>query len=153
TVTYDQTAPAIGFDLPVTGTAYQTATSYTVQFDATDNVAMFGGTNDWELQRQIATPSSGTCGTFANDTAASNKVTGTNSALNQTSLQSSLVDGKCYRWTLTATDQNGNTATTVTSGAILIDSSPATPNPPDVSAANATGIYQSAANQPVFFKP
>jgi hypothetical protein len=55
TVTYDSTDPALAFDAPAAGgPAVVSSGSYTVQFDATDAVAGFGGTNDWDLQRQIA---------------------------------------------------------------------------------------------------
>jgi len=118
TVTYDATAPAIAFDLPAAGGPVVVPSAfYTVQFDATDGLAGFGGANGWNLQRQVATWSGTACGTFANDGAA---VTGTTNAANQLSAQSLLVS-KCYRWTLGAVDQNGNTATTITSGSIRTD--------------------------------
>ncbi|MEA2548007.1 MAG: large repetitive protein, partial [Chloroflexota bacterium] len=123
TITYDSTAPAIAFDAPAAGGPVVVPSAfYTVQFDATDGVAGFGGANGWTLQRQVATWSGSACGTFANDTAAGNLVTGTINAANQTSSQSLLV-GNCYRWTLDATDQNGNSPAAITSGSILVDTS------------------------------
>jgi RHS repeat-associated protein len=120
TITFDSTAPAIAFDAPAAGGPVVVPSAfYTVQFDATDNLADFGGANGWTLQRQVATWSGGACGTFANDGAA---VTGTTDAANQLSGQSLLVD-RCYRWTLDATDQNGNSPAAITSGSIRTDTS------------------------------
>ena len=119
-VTYDKTAPSLNVDAP-SALAGTSSTSYTVQFDATDAVSGFGGTATWKLQRQIATNTgASTCGTFTNDTAAGNYNTGVASASNQTKAQT-LVLGSCYRWTLAATDQNGNTAATNTSANIITD--------------------------------
>lgn len=120
TITYDATAPTTTISAP-TGAIKQAATSYTVGWQATDAVANFGGTSDWDLQRQIATASNGTCGTFANDTATGNLVSGTSETA-QSQVQT-LVTAKCYRWTLAATDQNGNAATLDTSGTVLVDTS------------------------------
>jgi RHS repeat-associated protein len=121
TVTYDATAPATAFDLPAAGGPVAVpAAFYVVQFDATDAVAGFLGANDWELRRQVATWNGTVCDTFANDTGAQSLVTGTTSAANQLSGQS-LALGKCYRWTLAASDANGNAATTKTSGSIRTD--------------------------------
>jgi RHS repeat-associated protein len=119
-VTLDWTVPVTTISAP-TGAIKQAATSYTVQWQATDNLAGFGGTSDWDLQRQIATATNGSCGSFANDTAAGNLVSGT--AQTAQSQAQTLVTGKCYRWTLAATDQNGNAATLDTSGTVLVDSS------------------------------
>jgi RHS repeat-associated protein len=121
TTVYDKTLPALAFDSPAIGTgptAIPSAFS-TVQFDATDGLAGFGGANGWTLQRQIATWSAGACGTFSNDGAA---VTGTTNTANQQSGQSLLVD-KCYQWILDATDQNGNSPAAITSGTIRTDTS------------------------------
>jgi RHS repeat-associated protein len=126
TVTYDKTAPVTNITAP-TAAVKQAATSYTVQWQATDNVAKFGGTNDWDLQRQIATASGGSCGTFTNDTAAGNLVSGTSETA-QSQSQTGLVHAKCYRWTLAATDQNGNAATLDTSPAVLIDTTAPVPD-------------------------
>jgi RHS repeat-associated protein len=121
TITYDSTAPSTSFQAPATLTGTHTG-SYTVQFTAVDSVSGFGGTAIWSLQRQIATnTAAGTCGTFANDTAAGNLVTGTTSSSSLTSAQSGLVVGKCYRWTLAATDQNGNVASVKTSATVITD--------------------------------
>lgn len=126
TVTYDKTAPTLAVTQPGSGTptAPQIVPSafFTVQFDATDAVAGFGGSSVWSLQRQIATWSGSTCGTFASDTAPGNLVTGTTSATGQLSGQS-LAVGPCYRWALSGTDQNGNAAAVQTSGIIRTDTS------------------------------
>ena len=122
TVTYDSTPPTISVSAPATGGPVTVpSASYTVAFSASDAVAGFGGTNGWTLQRQIASWSGTACGTFANDSATGNVVTGTVSG-SQTSGQS-LAVGNCYRWTLGATDQNGNAAAVVTSGSIRTDTS------------------------------
>lgn len=117
---YDGTAPTSSISTPAAGgPAVVTSAAYTVTFKAEDTVAGFGGSDDWELRRQIA-PATGptACGTFVADTAPGALVTGTtSSSSNQTSAQT-LASGSCYRWTLTATDQNGNTAATVTSGSV-----------------------------------
>lgn len=124
TVTYDGTAPSIAFDVPSAGgPALASTTAYAVQIDATDAVAGFGGSSGWTLRRQVASSSGSSCGTFANDVAAGSLITGTANALDQTSNQT-LVDGKCYRWILSATDQNGNAATALTSGQIRVDTVP-----------------------------
>jgi RHS repeat-associated protein len=122
-LTVDGTAPAIAFDAPAAGGPVAVPSAfYTVQFDATDAVAKFGGANGWTLQRQIAAWSGSACGTFADDTAAGNLVTGTTEGPNQLSGQSLLV-GKCYKWVLDATDQNGNSPAAIPSGSIRVDTS------------------------------
>ena len=147
TITYDSTAPAISFVTPAAASGTN-STSYTVTFTATDAVAGFGGTSVWSLQRQIATNTgAGTCGTFGNDPASGNLVSGTTSAANQTSVQT-VVIGKCYRWTLAATDQNSNVATTVTSANLITDTTvPAAafiaPAPTTTSSQNTTGYSVS----------
>lgn len=122
TITYDATPPTLMVDAPATGAPIAVVPSafYTVQFDATDAVAGFGGANGWTLQRQTATWSGSACGTFANDTATGNLVTGTGAGTNQLSGQRLAVN-KCYQWVLDATDQNGNPSAAVTSGAIRTD--------------------------------
>jgi RHS repeat-associated protein len=122
-IVVDKTAPTTGFDWPATGsgpTVISTA-GVGVQFDATDNVALFSdSSHDWDLQRKVATWSGSACGTFASDGAA---VSGTMSANNQVVSQGLLADGSCYEWTLAATDANGNAATTKTSGIVRVDTS------------------------------
>jgi len=128
TVTYDNTPPAIDFVTPdeAASTAYSASSAYTVTFSATDAVAGFGGANGWKLQRQIA-PLLGPnqCDAYANDPAGGGLVTGTTNAANQTSGQT-LVDGNCYRWVLSAVDQNGKVATAHVSGQVLVDVTPPT---------------------------
>src|SRR5207253_647683 len=96
-------------------------------FSATDAGSGFTKTGaGWSLQRQVATPASGSCGTFANDTAAGNLVTGQTNATGQTSGQTLSAPG-CYRWVLAATDSLGLTSS-LTSGNVLVDmSAPAAP--------------------------
>lgn len=121
TITYDSTLPTVAITVPAAGGPVdRNSTAYTVTFNPTDNLSNFGGTNIWKLQRQIASiTSANVCGTFANDTATGNLVTGTVEG-SQTNAQT-LLDNKCYRWTLTATDQNGNGPATTTSGTVLVD--------------------------------
>ena len=120
TLVVDGTAPSISFTAPAAGGPVVVPSAfYSVVFNATDAVAGFGGADDWDLQRQKATWDGSVCGTFANDGAA---VSGTTNATNQVSNQS-LALNSCYRWTLAARDQNGNTATTITSGSIRTDTS------------------------------
>ena len=84
TITYDRTAPTIAFTYPAAGwSAVVPSAFYIVKFEATDNLAGFGGSNGWSLQRQIATWSGSACGSFANDTAAGNLVTGTSAGSGQ----------------------------------------------------------------------
>jgi RHS repeat-associated protein len=123
TLVFDGTAPTISFSFPAAGGPVLVPSAFAgVTFTATDAVAGFAGTDDWDLQRQVATWNGSVCGTFANDTGDKALVSGTTNAANQVSSQS-LALGKCYRWTLGARDQNGNTATTITSGSIRTDTS------------------------------
>jgi RHS repeat-associated protein len=114
----DGTAPAIGFDWPTAAgpTAISSAFA-SVRFDATDAIAGFDASHDWDLQRHKASWSGSACGSFSADGAATS---GTTSAANQVSTQSLALDA-CYRWTLAATDANGNVASTLTSGIIRVD--------------------------------
>ncbi|MDT5112335.1 MAG: hypothetical protein QOE20_4225, partial [Mycobacterium sp.] len=129
TITFDNTLPTVAITVPATGAAIkQSGTAYTVTFNPSDNLSNFGGANNWKLQRQIASIASpGVCSAFAagaaaNDAAAGNLVQGTTQG-SQTSAQT-LVAGNCYRWILTATDQNGNgPVSSTTPGTVLIDSS------------------------------
>ena len=123
-IVVDATNPTVAVTTPagaagtVVGT---TSASYGVTFNPSDNLANFGSTNGWSLQRQVApNTGGGTCGTFVNDTAAGNLVTGTTEG-SQTNSQS-LVAATCYRWVLSASDMNGNTATPLTSATVIRDS-------------------------------
>jgi RHS repeat-associated protein len=120
TLVIDGTAPTISFSYPPAGGPIVNPAAWaSVTFSATDAIAGFGGSDNWDLQRQVATWNGTSCGTFAND---GTVVSGTTNATNQVQSQS-LDLLKCYRWTLAATDQNGNTATTITSGSIVTDTS------------------------------
>jgi RHS repeat-associated protein len=124
TLVYDGTAPTISFTFPAAGGPVALAsTSAAVTFSATDNVAGFGGTDDWDLTRQTATWNGTACGTFAADTGPKAVVSGTTTGTQVVS--QGLAAGACYRWTLGARDQNGNTATTITSGSIRTAPPPA----------------------------
>ena len=124
TITYDKTAPTISVTAPAgsAGTIVGAgSTSYTVTINATDGVAKFGSAHPWTLQRQVArNTGTGTCDPFANDTGTNALVTGTTSASGQTSAQT-LTVGNCYRWILTGSDMNGNTAAAVTSATLIVD--------------------------------
>lgn len=123
TLVVDATAPSVSFSFPAAGGPVLVPSAFAaVTFSATDALAGFGGTDDWDLQRQIATWSGAACGTFANDTGTEALVSGTTNAASQVSSQG-LALNKCYRWTLTARDQNGNVTTTITSGSIRTDTS------------------------------
>ena len=60
-----------------------------------------------------------------------------------------LTSGFCYRFAITLTDQVGNSATSY-SGTVLIDTT--APGAPSVTA-SGTGVYQSAPNGTVWFRP
>jgi len=151
TIAADAAPPASAISAPAAGGPFfSTSTNYIVTFDATDSGAGFGSAG-WILQRQIAAASAGTCGSFADDTAAGNRVAGTTSAPGQTSSQT-LVSGSCYRWVLTASDAVGNAAAAATSGSILVDTT--APAAPSVSN-NASGTsYAISSGAPtVYFRP
>ena len=123
-IVIDGTAPTLAFTAPAgsAGTVVgATSTSYGVTFNPSDNVAGFGSTHPWTLQRQIApNTAGGTCGTFVNDPAAGSLLTGT-TAGSQTNTQT-LVAATCYRWILSASDMNGNIASPLTSATAIFDS-------------------------------
>ena len=121
TLVVDGTAPTISFSFPAAGGPVLVPSAFAgVTFTATDAVAGFGGSDGWTLQRQVATWNGTSCVTpFVIDGTAS---TGLGNGANQVVSQS-LALSKCYEWTLTARDQNGNTATTITSGSIRTDTS------------------------------
>jgi hypothetical protein len=121
TIVVDGTAPVLAFDWPTAGgPALVTSAFAGVQFDATDNVAGFSGADDWDLQRRIADWNGTACAAFANDATTGGLTSGTTNALDQI-IGQGLADNKCYQWTLTARDANGNTAATITSGSIRTD--------------------------------
>ena len=125
-IVIDGTAPTLSFSAPagtagtVVGTIKGTPLDpYPVQFQATDNVAGFGSTHQWSVQRQkTVNTAGGTCDTanWVNDGAA---ITGTATTL-QTSNQTFAV-GSCYRWVFNASDMNGNTAAAKTSATVIMD--------------------------------
>ncbi len=119
TITVDGTDPVLGFDWPAAGgPALVTAAGVGVTFDATDNVAGFSdASHDWNLQRQVGTWNGSTCSGFVDDASAGGLTSGTTNAADQVASQG-LADETCYRWTLAATDANGNAAATITSGSI-----------------------------------
>ncbi len=118
-IVVDGTPPDLAFDWPATGTGPTAvaAAFASVRFDATDNLAGFSGSDDWDLQRQKGTWNGSTCASYANDGSATSGVT---AALDQVVTQS-LDPGSCYQWTLAARDDNGNVAATITSGSIRVE--------------------------------
>ena len=123
TLVVDGTDPAISFSFPAAGGPVLVPSAWAgVTFTATDAIAGFSGTDDWDLQRQKATWSGSACGTYANDTGADSLVSGTTNVTNHVSSQG-LALNTCYRWTLTARDKNGNVAGPITSGSIRTDTS------------------------------
>jgi RHS repeat-associated protein len=153
TIVFDATPPTISFSYPAAGgPVVQPSAFASVIFSATDAVAGFGGSDDWDLQRQVATWNGTSCGTFANDTGALALVSGTTNATNQVSAQS-LALNTCYRWTLGARDQNGNTATTITSGSIRTDTANVLGDQPqfrmeswDLGAGDTLGVSTGSGN-------
>jgi RHS repeat-associated protein len=119
----DGTPPSLAVTAPagaagtIVGT---TASSYGLTINPSDNVANFGATHPWTVQRQIATNTGGgTCATFGNDPAPGALLSGTiegSQAHNQ-----ALVTGACYRWVMTGSDMNGNTAVALTSATLIRD--------------------------------
>ncbi|MFN8629819.1 MAG: hypothetical protein U0838_05690 [Chloroflexota bacterium] len=95
--------------------------SFTVTYRATDSVAGFGTLPRLIAQRQRAQNSDGgQCLSWANDPTAGSSVAGTTGGTALTSAQT-LVAGYCYRWTLAASDMNGNAAATLTSATVIVD--------------------------------
>jgi RHS repeat-associated protein len=145
TITYDSTNPTVAITSPASAGPYERDyATYQPVFNPSDNVAGFGGSYVWSLQRQKAPVTAlDTCGTWANDTAAGNLVTGTAEG-SQTAASQTLANVTCYRWKLTAEDQNGNGPVSVTSGTLFIDqTNPAidftTPNEGTTTTQNTTG--------------
>jgi hypothetical protein len=161
TVSSDTAAPTLAITAPSTGEpVFVTSTDYTVTFSATDTASGFGSSG-WTLQRHVATATDGTCGSFGDDTAAGNRVTGTTSGPGQTSAQT-LLSGHCYRWVLTAADAVGNVAAPITSGSILVDTTaPAAPRVTVTAVGGnayelgtpTTMAYQAAPGDPIYFRP
>jgi YD repeat-containing protein len=117
----DGTAPTISFTYPTAGgPTVNPAAWASVVFTATDAVAGFDNPDNWTLQRYVADPSGSGCGTTW--TADGIVLSGISNQANQVDSQSLALD-KCYKWTLGARDENGNTATPITSGIIRTDSS------------------------------
>ena len=142
TITYDSTAPTVAITAPGAGPLYyRTYTSYTPTFNPSDNVAGFGGSYPWYFQRQTAPISA--AGACSATWTVENTVTGTAQG-SQNGASVTLTNGLCYRWKLTATDQNGNGPNSVYSGAMLIDRTApvvdfTTPNESTTTTQNTTG--------------
>jgi len=123
----DRKAPAVGISFPGgSGTAASptvlASPSETIAFSATDGGS---GVASWTLTRHAAALSGGSCpGSFAVDSV----VGGSSGGASLTNLET-LAYGKCYYWTLAATDAVGNGSTTVTSGVVRLPKLTPTPLP------------------------
>ncbi len=116
----DATAPSTNIDWPSAGTTVIPSTRVVVKFEASDEVAGFGdSSHDWDLKKQRAAVGAnpGTCDTTWTDISTQS---GASSDDDHRS-NHTLVHGWCWRWTLAATDANGNAASLKTSGAIRVD--------------------------------
>ena len=121
TLVVDGTVPSISFSFPAPAADPVIVPSAFagITFTATDIVAGFGGSDDWDLQRQKTTWTGTDCGTtWTNDGAV---VSGTSQGMIVKS--QGLALNTCYRWTLGARDQNGNTAATISSREIYTNTS------------------------------
>jgi hypothetical protein len=150
-LTADSAAPVRSFSSPSSGTSYHTSTSYTVTFSATDSGSGItsGGAGSWSLQRQRATLSNNSCGSFSND---ASPVTGSAAVTDQNSSQT-LSSGFCYQWVLTATDNVGNSGAT-TSGIVRVDTSaPTTPTISNDASSVASAYATSASATTIWFRP
>jgi Family of unknown function (DUF6055)/Bacterial Ig domain len=114
TLIADKLAPTISFSAPSAGVTMIASTAYTSTITVADARS---GVASWSLTRAYTTATAGTCGTSwtADGTIASGTATVTNQSNPQT-----LVAGRCYRWTLSASD-HVNLATNLTSGSVLVD--------------------------------
>lgn len=111
-IIYDKTVPAVSFSSPSLA-GYSNATGYTVTYSASDSgtgIPVGGRT----VRRYVASATSATCPAsgYTLENAVADFPSGT--------LSTGLAHGKCYYWTLTATDAAGNSAS-ATSAAILVD--------------------------------
>ena len=138
TLTRDSTAPGLGFNYPAGPTIYTPDASFTVDFNITEAGSGFDRAGaGWSLQRQRATVSNNVCGSYAND---GSPVTGKTDGLDQTSEETGLEPGYCYKWELSATDSVGNTASFSTVTTVIVDETD--PTEPVLST-TSTGAYVS----------
>jgi hypothetical protein len=138
----DRTAPSAAFSSPAAGLTRQSTATTGITWSSSDAGS---GVATRSLQREIAEiPSTGSCtdATWTTDGLAESVVAAGSATVE------GLTDARCYRWTLTVTDNVGN-ETVTTSGGVLVDTSaPSTPS----ATASGTGIYQSAADAVVYFR-
>ena len=96
------------------------------------------------IQRErAAIPAAGSC------TGASFSPDGAPTTATSSRTDTGLASGFCYRFAITLVDRVGNSAT-IYSGTVLIDTS--APTAPSLTA-SGSGVYQSAANGTVWFRP
>lgn len=106
----DDVPPTTDFSAPAFGTTtVLDAASYAVSWTETDSGS---GVARRSLQRRVAADAGGTCGAFADD--------GPTSTTESPVDVSGLLDGRCYQWVLSLSDQAGNTSAT-TSGTVRIE--------------------------------
>jgi RHS repeat-associated protein len=110
----DDVAPAVTFTAPPSGTAHQTATSYSTTWTETETGS---GVATRSLERHKAAAPNGVCPAMAMD---GTDLDATYTNASPWSSQT-LVAGYCYRWRQTEADRVGNSAST-TSGALVVDS-------------------------------
>ena len=138
----DRTAPSAAFSSPAAGLTRQSTATTGISWSSSDAGS---GVATRSLQREIAEiPSTGSCtdATWTTDGSAESVVAAGSATVE------GLTDARCYRWTLTVTDNVGN-ETVTTSGGVLVDTSaPSTPS----ATASGAGVYQSAADAVVYFR-
>ena len=114
TLIADKLAPTVSFAAPGASVTMIATTAYSSTITVADARS---GVASWSLTRAYTTATAGTCGTSwtADGTIASGAAAVSNQSNPQT-----LVAGRCYRWTLSATD-HVDLATNLTSGSVLVD--------------------------------
>ena len=123
----DRKAPSVGISFPggsgtASSPAVLAAPGETIAFSATDGGS---GVTSWTLTRYAAALSGGSCpGSFAVDA-----VVGGSSGGSSLTDPEALAYGKCYYWTLAATDAVGNGSTTFTSGVVRLPKLAPSPAP------------------------
>jgi hypothetical protein len=106
----DDVPPTTDFSAPAFGTTtVLNAASYAVSWTETDTGS---GVTRRSLQRRVASYAAGSCGTYADDGPTSTTASPVDA--------SGLLDGKCYQWVLSLSDQAGNTSAT-TSGTVRVE--------------------------------
>ena len=135
TLIADKSFPIVSFSAPGASPPPQNSTSYTTSINVSDTGS---GIATWSLARAWSTAVADACGTSW--TSEGNVATGTTAVTGQTTPQSSLVNGRAYHWTITATDKVGHVTMSSASGCVVIDTTaPAAPSTPDLTAGSDSG--------------